>query len=157
MGRPSDFRDCVLLRNLVGANCHCVVSPRKLALPPVPPTLFSGLVVDLARQTMQALRLEGSPLCHQPGGWGLGLLSPSPSPAGIVGGMVYLGSVIAVAGGASVIQGWVLSRLPGVRMFCYAPIWRLPRLVSPTGLTMIAVGEVVMIVGVRSIRSRPAV
>ena len=62
--------------------------------------------------------------------------------------MVYLGSVIAIAGAASVIFGWTLFRRPGVRMLCYAPIWRLPRLVSPTGLRIIAVGEVVMIVGV---------
>ncbi|WP_145434300.1 hypothetical protein [Lacipirellula limnantheis] len=61
--------------------------------------------------------------------------------------MVYLGSVIAIAGAASGILGWALFRLPGVRVLSYAPIWRLPRLVSPTGLKIIAVGEVVMIVG----------
>lgn len=61
--------------------------------------------------------------------------------------MIYLGSVIGIAGAASVILGWALFRLPGVRIWSYAPFWRLPSLVSPIGLKIIVVGEIVMIVG----------
>jgi len=51
-------------------------------------------------------------------------------------------------GPALVLAGWLFFRLPGVRFWTFAPVWRANRYLSPVGVTLWIVGLVAPIVGV---------